>query len=712
MTARRERHAILYLASTITALVMIKVLIFDGCYAFDTNDDVNHTFVNLHAARESLRHGALPNINLYNNFGTPLLGDALTFPFALQSLTYWVLPPYAAMTLNRALITFLTVGALCVFLRRFLSLRSTLVSAVIVILSPGFFWNLAHHHYQLSLLCFAALLYAQSRWRDLGPRAFVLCLSLGYTVFLLSVSIQPVAVAVPFLLLYLPVTDGKRALRAAGMNTLALAAALMATGPHTAAFFRNIAGSTRVQWSPYSGILSTAREQVLALIVPPGEWMHYGINGHFSVATYYSIAYLLFAAVGILVLFRTSDDGPRLLRTSLVLGVLPAAAGYVLQFYGNQIPFVQAVDSTRVWWFSNLFIVIAVGALLDAEWSGLFGRVPRLAIALAGIGVAGVAILIGRVIPEFGHLAPLHLVVIWGTVIGVVAVAVLSDRGVGPVVSLAKHWIVGVILLAQVPTLVTVMALNRRSCAVGNHYFAYARDATFQPSRLLAAMEPGYRMASEESPVQGHDLKAIFGHVLGSNARAIVSSQVLMDILLRWKMVTPDANYYFSPPWRTDLLSRLGIRYLMTGAPSRDLERDGWTLIATDAGRWLYDNPDKPTLVHIARAGQRAFVTSYQLIPNGIRIDLPEQTGPGTLVVSCFYREDWHATVDGAPVTPTMNELGMMAIPIARESRNVLLKYTGVTGLEFALSFAAALAVLTAAGFTVRRQSRGFDAST
>ena len=112
---RQEIWVALYLALTVSILLLVKVFLYDQCYLFDTNDDVNHTFVNLKAAQDILRQGALPSINLYNNFGTPLLGDALTFPFAIQSITYWFLPDHLAMTANRVVISFLTIIFLFLF---------------------------------------------------------------------------------------------------------------------------------------------------------------------------------------------------------------------------------------------------------------------------------------------------------------------------------------------------------------------------------------------------------------------------------------------------------------------------------------------------------------------------------------------------------------------------------------------------------------------
>lgn len=721
MSVQQEKWQISYLALTVGFLVLAKVFLFDQCYSFDSNDDANHTFVNLKAARDLLMQGALPALNLYNNFGTPLLGDALTFPFALQSITYWVLPDYLAMTVNRAVIGFFTMVMLSLLLRQFLGLRAALVCALLVFFSPGQFWNLAHHHYQMSLLGLCSILYVQSRHAGLNGATYLLLLWTSYIILFLSVSIQPVLLAIPFLVLFLLLKEGFQAKKAWAINIAALVSAAVATWPHTAIFFENIAGSTRAQWSPYSGILSTTREQVLALFVPPGEWMQYGINGHFSVVTYYSIAYLVFAVIGILVLTRKARAEASLLRLILVLGVIPAVGGYILQFYGQNIPFVRNVDSTRVWWFSNVFLVLAVGKLIDASWRQSLHWFSRAVVGAGALGILIASFSLPELIPEFNGMAPLHVLVMCGTGISLLFVLFSSFAGAGhrqsprsaqgpedyteesKASSAGKGLVIAVLLLAQVPVMMHVMGLNMRSCEKGNHYFNQAQEATFQPRALLSRMEPGYRMASVESPVKGHDLKAIHGGVLGSNARAIVSSQQLMAILAGSRLVTLDDNYFFSPPWQTGKLSRLGIRYLLLNQQDPELERQGWNVIATDDYKGqqflLYENSSPASLVHFLRDDQPVFVKSYELVPNGIRIRLPERGDGGTLVAAFFYQKSWHAWIDDREVTPAMNALGMMQIPVKPGDRTVLFRFQGLTAWDFIFSFLCSVTILLIAHF-------------
>ena len=68
---------------------MLKVFLFPDCLSFDTHDDANHAFPNLFVAQKMLLSGVLPTVNYYNNFGVPLLGDGLTYPFGIQTLIYY-----------------------------------------------------------------------------------------------------------------------------------------------------------------------------------------------------------------------------------------------------------------------------------------------------------------------------------------------------------------------------------------------------------------------------------------------------------------------------------------------------------------------------------------------------------------------------------------------------------------------------------------------
>ena len=687
----KELLLILFLALSVSILISIKVFIYDGCYAFDSNDDANHTFVNLKAAQDIMKNGSVPEINLYNNFGTPLLGDALTFPFSIQSITYWFLPNYLAMTINRAIIAFLTMIFLFLFLRSFLSPISSFVSTIIVFFAPGAFWNFAHHHYQMTLLCFSWILFIQTRllrsarnddnrhhetMQRHSERTYVipskardlLLLWLGYFIFILSVSLQLVVFSLPFLILYLPIMDGLKKNKALTLNLTALILAIVATWPHISLFFHNIADSTRANWSPFSSVFTTLRDQILSLLFPPTEWIHYGINGHFTVATYFSIAFIIFAIVGAISLISRNR---KLLLLIILLGFLPAIAGFLLQFrYGQYLPFFRSVDSSRVWWFSNIFLALAVGSLIDSKWKSDFSIIPKAIICFLTITIIIFYFAIPFKIFEIIDLALIHKLIILFTSISLILVLLSRKQ-----YTVGKLLIITTILLAQIPTLIHVMGLNMGSCSKWNHYFSYKEAATFQPLHLLQEMEPHYRLASEEYTVEGHDLKAIFADVLGSDARAIISSQLLQNILLDNKLIKIDANYFFTQPWQSDKVSELGIRYLLVKEKSKDLASKKWNLIAEDKdnerGYFLYENPLKPTIAHIDQDGNRHFIKELQLIPNGIDLELPDISKEGNLIVSLSFSKSYRVYVDEKETPASMNYLGMMQIPIKPGNKNV-----------------------------------------
>jgi hypothetical protein len=192
-------------------------------------------------------------------------------------------------------------------------------------------------------------------------------------------------------------------------------------------------------------------------------------------------------------------------------------------------------------------------------------------------------------------------------------------------------------------------------------------------------MKPGYRMASEESPVRGHDLKSIFIGVLGSNGRAIVSSKTLMDTLLEEKLVTADANYYFSHPWQTEKLNQLGIRYLLLESESPELKQKGWKLLKVSEylhqKYFLYENPSEASLVYLIKDKKMNFLKDYQLIGNAIKIKLPEINSNQDLVVTFLHRKEWKASIDGKETTPLKTSLGMIKIPLTPGNKNVTLQY-------------------------------------
>lgn len=64
----RGYHVAIIISLLSGFLVICKIFTITGCWAFDMNDDANHTFPNLFIARIALKLGEIPQINFFNNF--------------------------------------------------------------------------------------------------------------------------------------------------------------------------------------------------------------------------------------------------------------------------------------------------------------------------------------------------------------------------------------------------------------------------------------------------------------------------------------------------------------------------------------------------------------------------------------------------------------------------------------------------------------------
>jgi hypothetical protein len=328
-----------------------------------------------------------------------------------------------------------------------------------------------------------------------------------------------------------------------------------------------------------------------------------------------------------------------------------------------------------------------------------------------------------RLIPEFEGLSLLHKLVMWGTCAGMLAILLASferynyraskvvlkvqenHHPEGFIQQIGKYLIFAVLMLAQLPTLVHVLGLNSPSCEKGNHFFNLADEATFQPLSLLGHMKKGYRLASVEPPVNGHDLKAIHGGVLGSNARAIVADQQLMEMFTKSKLIVLDDTYFFSPPWQTEKLNQLGIRYLLINREDAELQLKGWRVVATDQYKgqpyYLYENPSGASLVYLQGDTGQEFLHNYELASNGIKILLPELIRDSNLIISFFYRKSWQSWTDGRENEPTMNALGMMQVEVKPGDKVVVFHYLGLSSKDFLLSFLYSFVILGSSLFVL-----------
>jgi len=634
-------------------LILAKVFLYPDCYSFDSHDEANHAFPGLHVAQTAIRAGELPTINFYNNFGAPLLGDALTYPFALQAVTYYFLDSHLAMTVNRFFIAALTVITAFGFFRIYLGAFPALVCAVLIFFNPVAFWYPVHQ-YQMAAPFFFASFYLLNKFIIHRSAPYFFSLFMLFCAMILSVSINHVVLMIPFLLVWSYCRNGFRMDRVSIAPLVALSCAVVFSYPQTFEFVRNFLASARASEGAYDSILTTPRELFLGLIIPPGEWIGYNYGAQLQVTTYLSMSVMLAILSGVW-LIRKKNAWK---QTSLFFcGVLPTVIAIILYMNSGlrfKIPFVKSTDITRVFWFSIPFCYVYVGYFIAHVRLGRLSRGVAVLLLIASMATL-VAI---RILPETADISALHSVDLLLIVIGAAAILLgrrntsSGDHYRKPGFNIGGVLLIGSLILVPIPVIARVLGLNTGSCG-GTQYSASLAASRFTPYSLLGLMEKGNRLATEIHTHKGHDLRVAAHEILGSDARGIVVDKQFGKFLEDKRLVTVDQvpyGYYFSRPWQTGELSRLGIRYLLVNrSPDLELEGKGWKRLGEAENLSLYENPVKPTPVYLIkdRTGAPDFVHDYHFLANQVQINLPEIPSASTLVLTILNRHGFKAEIDG-----------------------------------------------------------------
>ena len=315
------------------------------------------------------------------------------------------------MTLNRATIVFATFFILRLFYRNFFSEFVAVICSTMVICFPGILWNMAHHHYQMTLLIFGILLNVCYS-RKLQSCSRYLMFTLTLLAFYLSVSIQLVIASIPFLVVIELIRNKFRLTPMMYVCCISILSFFLFVLPDLSNFIQLISLSNRLDWTPYSGMLPSTRAQLLSLLVPAGEWMYFELNGHFTVGTYFSFTVLSVTMLSIFSFRLTEKWDQHKFLIFILLGILPTIAAFLLQFNFIKVPIVHSMDVTRVWWFSIIFIFFGVGNLLErlsqSDSSLTFYRffIPYNCIALIFV-IAGPTLF-----PEFERVSNFHWLVV------------------------------------------------------------------------------------------------------------------------------------------------------------------------------------------------------------------------------------------------------------------------------------------------------------
>jgi hypothetical protein len=337
----------------------------DGFLPIDTGDEPAETFIQVPLAHAQLAAGDLPKINLYNNFGTPILGEPVVYPFALHALSYALFRPVVAMLVNKFVLAALSMVVLTAFFARYFPPLIGSFCAFLTFSSPAFFYFFQNHPHQGALFYYGLVLLALRRFIDGRTAARGLWLYAACLLFDLSVGINGAVLGTAFVGVYALLLAG-RSWKALAWALGLWAAAAVAVYPHFAEFIRLAAASARKDLD----------YQTLTLVAP---WEF--IKGIFfresrllQSEMFYSAPLIALIAAGLVLAVwkrHAEPDRPfqELRRLLFILGLAPCLAVIACRLYPElpaRVPLLKAMNISRVLWFSDVFLLLGTGLAVHA----------------------------------------------------------------------------------------------------------------------------------------------------------------------------------------------------------------------------------------------------------------------------------------------------------------------------------------------------------
>ncbi|PWU11496.1 MAG: hypothetical protein C5B50_23210 [Verrucomicrobia bacterium] len=626
----------------------------------DNGDEPGETFVQVPMALSELARGHILKINLFNNFGTPLLGEPVSYPFAVHAWTYALFRPVVAMIINKFVLAVLTMIVLTLFFRRYFQ---PLISSLCTFLSfsaPQFFHFFQNHPHQGALLYFGALLVAVRRFLERPCASWGLCVYAASLIFLFSVGINGAILGVPFFLAYVGLLAGRR-WRLAGLVAGVFCAAFIAVGAHYREFFRLASESARRELN-YQALTAMAPLDFLTNIL----WHRpqYSVEGQLIsfVEVFYSWPVVILILVGLVIAVRSNRRGDAIslrtylqnqdqrlaapisalgasgMRPMILLGLLPCLGVILLRLLPGlaaSLPLVRAANIVRILWFSDIFLMLAVGVAISWLFQLLARKAPGWRVlAVAALGAA---------------------------------------------------------LLAR------LLAFDReRNAAATNEELVL-----FQPQSALPLMKPYTRIAAFTDPMPlSADTKAGTYHLLGSAGRSIILNKAFEDYLLANKVIRMGYHgmTYFFVPAKPETLAffgiRYGLRYCDTSEPDRldeQMTQSGWRKAriqefetqAQDGSprrfyMVLFISPVEVTPFYISQGSDLVFLQNYSIEGNEIQVQLPVAESTRELTATFLARPGWKAAIEGQPVPieQAENQFIRVRVPGSNAAARVLdLKY-------------------------------------
>jgi len=677
------------------SLFVWKVFYLKECYAFENNDEAAHTFVEVTLAWSRLSAGEFPLINLYNNFGIPMLGDPITLPFAPQAISYLLFPAHIAATLNRLALIALTVSLLTYFYhQRFsFSLAVASVCAGLSVLMPIYNYFSVHYPHQGAVAYFVLVLILQHRLRTNSTIKNLFAVYLALLIFTFGVGLNAFLFGVPFLLIGELFESRFRPDKPFLLFVMLLVAALLPVAPHLAYFFQITPLTARASVNYASALPFTPPRLLADLIV-------FGNQPEFlqvSLTTYYSLPVIGLAVFG---LWKIPDK--REILKILLLGCLPILGVLGILAFGvlrDYLPFLKPLDVSRVQWFANVYFLAAVGYALESlRKSAVTFRSTLVAVLTAvwGVGVTSAYIFTHyKLTQEVNQALTMIFIALMVTSVGVMLALRLpklgNTFGVG----------VAVLLMSFLPVLDynlqfvrDFQALQQGKPVPCESFFFHqtAFSANFHPVKFIQAMTPFSRMTAQFDPIYEGALHAASKfNIFGSDGRSIILSKDFRAYVLKKNLARLGGydliNYYFTSA-DLDELSRLGIKYVIT----RELDKfreAGWVLRETDTNEKLnlFENPREISLTYLDQGETVQFISPANISYRGNEVEINLQSvvldKETDLVLTFVNWPGWKATIDGrnAAIKPAPDQF--LRVGLRPENQRVKFTFEPVNPVQF-----------------------------
>ena len=727
--------AYFFIPVAIGLLHIHKVFFVSGLLAFDSNDEVGHTFHEVGSAWKALSEGTVCLINLFNNFGTPVIGDPIINPFAPQVISYLIFDGPLASTINRFVFVSLSVSLLTFFYRRYFSF-SLLVSgicAVMLVLLPNFGYFFMHHPHQGVLLFFTLILIMQQEFAANPKFVNLLGLYLSLILFALGASNNGFLLGVPFILanqffVSKAGFDGK-----SGVLPALLFSAVLLTSPHFASFFKFAALSSRMSFD--LAILSPYTLKTLL-----HDLMFYGTGTQINETVFYSLPLILLAFIGLVQL--RADKNKLLLWRVLLLGVAPFLVVLFLLWNSGvraSISFLKPLNITRIWWFSNVFFMIAAGHALQKIRERVAPRYVTVLITISFYFGLFYALNI------FDYYAAHKLEKISGN--ANITAAILSLFFVCASVAVyrlyrARDFAKRAFILALLPLMLIFSHLSAirlgmfdTAASLFGKKIAYSpagwypgwysdiSQAEFRPQQFLDLIAPYSRIAVDfgEHP-RGYTMTVFEKNIFGSSARYFFLHDGFKKYLLGDGLINDLGLSYYISSADSGKLSLLGIRYLITARPVAPPDKE-WKLLSEfqdeleGRRKYLYENQRKTSLGYLApvnsadifrlNAKSARYLSdnaiSYQW--NSIGVGLPRIGEERDLVMTFINWPGWKASVDGKPRDIGSSADHLLRIKVYPGERSAAFRFEPFSKPRFLISVVLAMVVF----FAIALYAAGWD---